>query len=125
MLADLAHYFGQDLNAAASGDLLTVTGVARGTQRVLRRLLTNKGAYIWEAAYGGSLGAMIGQPFDAEAAEAVVKAQIFLEAAVARTPQPVISVIEIPNGLFISIAYTDSDTGTIVPLSFSVMKPGT
>jgi hypothetical protein len=115
---------GQDLNVAASGDLLTVDGLTKGKQRVLRRLLTNNGAYIWEVAYGGGLPGMIGQPFDAEAAAAVVKAQMFLESAVSRTPAPTVTVTEITNGLFIQLAYTDSGTGQIVPLSFTVKPPG-
>jgi hypothetical protein len=123
MAVDLAHWFGQDLNAAASGDLLTVDGTAKGQQRVLRRLLTNGGDYIWEVAYGAGLAAKIGQPFDASACEAVIRSQIFLEACVSRTPAPVISVSEIANGLFVQIQYTDSDTGQIVPLSFTVTPP--
>jgi phage baseplate assembly protein W len=123
-MQDLAHWFGQDLNVAASGDLLTVDGTLKGQQRVLRRLLTNPGDYIWEPDYGAGLASKIGQPFDAAACEALVKAQIFLEAAVARSPAPTITVTQISNGLFVSIAYTDSGTGTIVPLSFSVTPPG-
>lgn len=125
MAEDLAHWFGQDLNVAASGDLLTVDGTVKGQQRVLRRLLTNPGDYIWEPSYGAGLAAKIGQPFDAATCEALVKAQIFLEPAVARDPAPVISVTQIADGLFVSIQYTDSDTGQIVPLSFSVTPPGT
>jgi len=124
MAQDLAQWFGQDLNVAASGDLLTVDGVAKGTQRILRRLLTNPGDYIWHPDYGAGLASKIGQPFDAEACEALVKAQIFLEPAVARSPQPTITVTQITNGLLVSIQYTDSGTGQIVPLSFSVTPPG-
>jgi hypothetical protein len=124
MAQDLAHWFGQDLNAAASGDLLTVDGTVKGQQRVLRRLLTNPGDYIWEPTYGAGLASKIGQPFDAAACEALVQAQMFLEPAVAKSPAPVISVTEITNGLFVSISYTDSDTGQVVPLSFSVTPPG-
>ena len=124
MAEDLAHWFGQDLNVAASGDLLTVDGTSKGTQRILRRLLTNPGDYIWHPNYGAGLASKIGQPFDAASCEALVKAQIFLEPSVARSPAPSITVTQITNGLFVSIQYTDSDTGTIVPLSFSVTPPG-
>ena len=124
MAQDLAHWFGQDLNVAASGDLLTVDGTLKGQQRVLRRLLTNPGDYIWEPTYGAGLASKIGQPFDAEACAALVKSQIFLEAAVSRIPAPTITVTQISNGLFVSIAYTDSETGSPVALSFSVTPPG-
>jgi phage baseplate assembly protein W len=121
---DLAHWFGQDLNVAASGDLLTVDGTVKGQQRVLRRLLTNPGDYIWHPNYGAGLASKIGQPFDAASCAALVKAQMFLEPSVARTPPPVINVSQITNGLFVSIAYTDAATGSPVALSFSVTPPG-
>lgn len=124
MAQDLAHWFGQDLNVAASGDLLTVDGIVKGQQRVLRRLLTNPGDYIFEPTYGAGLASKIGQPFDPAACAALVKSQIFLEQVVARDPAPTISVTQITGGLFVSIAYTDSDTGQVVPLSFSVTPPG-
>ena len=123
MASDLAHWFGQDLNVAASGDLLTVDGTAKGQQRVLRRLLTNPGDYIWEPTYGAGLASKIGQPFDASACEAIIRAQIFLEPVVARSPAPVISVSQITGGLYVQIQYADSDTGQIVPLSFQVTPP--
>ena len=47
-MPDLAHQFGADLVAGATGDLAVVDGPALGRQRVLRRLLTNPGDYIWQ-----------------------------------------------------------------------------
>lgn len=124
MAKDLAHWFGQDLNAAASGDLLAVDGIAKGQQRVLRRLLTNPGDYIDVPNYGAGLAAKIGQPFDGAACAALIKAHMFQEPAVARDPAPVINVSQISNGLFVALSYTDSDSGQSVPLSFSVTPPG-
>lgn len=124
MAQDLAHWFGQDLNVAASGDLLTVDGVTKGQQRVLRRLLTNPGDYIWEPTYGAGLASKIGQPFDAAACAALVKSQIYLEPSVARDPAPVITVTQLTNGLFVSIAYTDAQTGQPNLLRFDVTPPG-
>lgn len=109
---------------AASGDLLTVDGTLKGQQRVLRRLLTNPGDYIDHPTYGAGLASKIGQPFDAAACEALVRSQIFLESAVSRQPAPVITVTQLANGLFVSIAYTDATTGTPVALSFDVTPPG-
>lgn len=131
MAADLAHWMGSDLNVAASGDLLTVTGVAKSQQRILRRLLTNgpirpslSGDYIWETGYGAGLAAKIGSPFTPRSVQALIRAQIFLEAAVARSPAPSITVTPFNTGMFVEIQYTDSDTGQIVPLSFTVTPPG-
>lgn len=123
MAEDLAHWFGQDLNVAASGDLLTVDGTTKGTQRILRRLLTNPGDYFWQPNYGAGLADKIGRPFSADACEALVLSQIFLEPSVARSPVPSVNVTQITNGLYVDIRYTDSDTGQVVPLSFSVTPP--
>ena len=125
MAQDLAHWFGQDLNAAASGDLLTVDGIANGQQRILRRLLTNPGDYIWEPTYGAGLARKIGQPFDRHGLIALIRSQIVLEPAVARNPAPSIAISQAANGFYVQIQYTDSDSGTVVPLSFTVTPPGT
>ena len=130
MSADLAHWFGQDLNVAASGDLLTVSGTVKGQQRILRRLLTNgpiapalAGDYIWEPSYGAGLAAKIGQPFDADACRALIRAQLALEPVVAQSPAPSITVSQVESGLYVQIKYVDSDTGQLVPLSFQVTPP--
>jgi hypothetical protein len=47
-LADVYHYIGGDISASNTGDLQGVTDTVRGQQRVLRRLLTNPGDYIFE-----------------------------------------------------------------------------
>ena len=47
-MADISHTFGADLSLSATGDLLCVTGDTLTQQRVLRRLLTNAGDYIWQ-----------------------------------------------------------------------------
>ncbi|MBV9984496.1 hypothetical protein [Bradyrhizobium sp.] len=124
MAVDLGHWFGADLNAAASGDLLTVDGVNKNKQRLLRRLLTNPGDYIFEPSYGAGLAAKIGQPFSASACAAIIKSQMFLESFVARDPAPTIVVTQIANGLSVQLQYFDSSIGQNVPLSFTVTPPG-
>jgi phage baseplate assembly protein W len=117
---DLAQWWGQDLSVAASGDLLSIDGTVLGQQRVLRRLLTNPGDYIWHPEYGAGLPGMIGDTLDVEAIKAVITAQIFLEAAVARVPQPVIEVSEITDGVFVKVTYVDADIGRQVTVSFNL-----
>ena len=46
-LADLNHYIGGDLSASNTGDLSSAPGLLRSQQRILRRLLTNPGDYIF------------------------------------------------------------------------------
>lgn len=128
-LNDLYHYWGTDLTASSTGDLLTVNGTVRGQQRVLRRLLTNPatdtapGDYIFEPDYGAGLPQFIGQPFDRQKIIARIRGQMLLEDAVASAPPPVIDVAQIStdNTAFsVSITYQDAATNTQVTLSFNV-----
>ena len=120
-MADLALVFGADLAPGATGDLAVVRGSECGRQRVLRRLLTNPGDYIWQPTYGAGLGRFVGQPVSAAQIKAVVRGQIFKEAAVARNPEPVIDVAVDPTGVAsVSIQYADAQTGDPQLLSFQV-----
>ena len=123
-LADLYHYFGTDLSSSNTGDLLTVTDVTRGQQRVLRRLLTNPGDYIFQPTYGAGLAQWIGTNADLVAMEALIRAQMLLEPTVATQPEPDVRVSPIANqaggGFAVAIRYTDAPSGAAVVLSFDV-----
>lgn len=123
-MSDLLHQWGSDLLIGPTGDLATASGTQLGQQRVLRRLLTNVDDYIWQLAYGAGLGRLIGQPGSATAIGALIRSQIFKEAAVARTPEPVIDVQVSPDGapgtVYVHIRYVDAASGQTQPLSFSV-----
>ena len=97
-MSDLSHQWGSDLLIGPRGDLATASGTQLGQQRVLRRLLTNLDDYIWQLTYGAGLARLIGQPGSAVAIGALIRSQIFKEAAVARTPEPVIDVQVSPDG---------------------------
>lgn len=122
-LNDLYHFWGTDLSASASGDLLSVAGTQRGQQRVLRRLLTNPGDYIFQPEYGAGLPRFLGQPIDTQKITAAVLAQMVLEDAVAQSPAPTVVVAQVgsDNTAFsVNIAYTDAATSKPVTLSFTV-----
>lgn len=130
-LTDIFHYWGSDLTASATGDLLPVSGTLRGQQRVIRRLLTNPatdiapGDYIFEPTYGAGLPRFLGQPLDTQKVVAAIRAQMLLEDSVAQTPAPVITIAQIgsDNTAFsVVIAYNDAATGAPVTLSFTVGK---
>ena len=104
-MADLTHFWGNDL---AVSDTPAVT-----QQRVLRRLLTNPGEYLWSLDYGAGLASFVGQPGTVLTVQAAVRGQIFKEAAVAQSPPPVIDVVPDPSGtLYAHIRYADAVTGT-------------
>ncbi len=125
-LADLDQYVGTDLSASLTGDLATADGTKRGQERVLRRLLTNPGDYIFHPDYGAGLPGYIGRTADLAKLRALVRGQMLLEDAVARSPAPVISVAAIPDGqgggFAISIRYVDAPTGDPVALDFDVSR---
>src|ERR1017187_9801242 len=106
-MADIAHWFGDDLNVSPSGDLAPVDGADRGRQRILRRLLTNQNDYLWHSTYGAGVGARIGDLRNTVAIQAAINTQIMQEAAVGRNPLPVITAAPIDDGANIKIVYQD------------------
>ncbi len=120
-MADLAHLFGNDLSLSPTGDLALSDSTQAGQERVLRRLLTNPGGYIWQLDYGAGLPAMVGTPADSNRIQAVVGAQMTLEPAVSRLPVPVVTVTASINGTVVASAkYTDAATGNTQVLTVPV-----
>lgn len=122
-LSDLDHFWGNDLTVGNTGDIALVSGSTRGQQRILRRLLTNPGDYIFHPEYGGGLPAYIGKPVDIPKITGVVRSQIALEAVVAKSPPAQITVQQSASdftAFTVTIAYTDAFTQTPVVLAFSV-----
>ncbi|MGA4020408.1 phage tail protein [Ralstonia nicotianae] len=122
LLNDLNHWVGGDVAVSATGDLGTATGDLRTNQRIVRRLVTNPGDYIWHPDYGAGLPQKIGQTLDVAALRGLIRTQVLLEAGVAQTPEPQVDVSAIPNGVSVHILYTSSATRRPVSLQFSVNK---
>lgn len=120
-MQDAAQLWGGDLAAGSTGDIGLAAGTALGQQRVLRRLLTNPGDYIWQADYGAGLGQFVGMPANVPGIRAVIRGQIFKEATVARTPEPVIDVQGSQDGsIYVDIRYVDAASSGTQTLSFVV-----
>lgn len=121
MDSDLYHFVGGDLSLAANGDLLLAAGDTLVEQRVLRRLLTNAGDYIWHLTYGAGLGAMVGSPANAAAIEAAIRSQIFQESSVAQQPAPVVTTqVNADGSVVCGITYADATTGETNVLTFPI-----
>ena len=120
--ADCSHQFGGDLSVSAAGDLLLASGDTYTRQRILRRLLTNPGDYIWHPTYGAGLRQLVGQDTNIMQIQQIVRSQIFAEASVAQSPAPVVYATQDATGnVTVSISYHDAATGTQqAPLSFTV-----
>ena len=120
-MSDLLHQFGSDLSVGPTGDVATVSGSALGQQRVLRRLLTNAGDYIWHLGFGAGLAQFVGQPADAMRIRAVIRSQIFKETAVARTPEPTIDAVSDGVGtVSVQVGYADAETNQTQLLGFTL-----
>ena len=123
-MTDASHQWGSDLLASPTGDVATAAGPLLGQQRILRRLLTNPGDYIWQLDYGAGLARFIGQPVSPLQIMAVIRSQIFKEDAVAREPEPSIDVQIAPGGasgtVYVYIRYVDAPSGETQVISFSV-----
>jgi phage baseplate assembly protein W len=123
-MADASHQWGSDLALGPTGDIASVSGQLLGQQRVLRRLLTSPGDYIWQLDYGAGLARFIGRPVNAMQINAVVRSQIFKEPTVARQPEPVIDVQISPGGaagtVYVYIRYVDAESRQTQVLTFSV-----
>jgi hypothetical protein len=128
-VADLFHLWGEDLVFDGKGALLTVGGTTPqadpladlANQRIIRRLLTNPGEYLWYPTYGAGLARFIGQPLNVKALTALVRGQLFLQPEVAQTPAPAISFqIDKTGTVSCSILYTSTLTGQATPLQFPI-----
>ncbi|RFB80026.1 phage tail protein [Methylovirgula sp. 4M-Z18] len=117
---DLHHLWTGDLSAAPNGDLATADGFNLGMQRVLRRLMTAQGEYIWHPDYGAGLPQRIGNVRDDRVIAAIVRAQIFKEICVARSPTPKITLQSMTNGLIVTIRYFDRFAQKAVTVTFPV-----
>jgi phage baseplate assembly protein W len=125
MLNDISHWWGNDVSSNATGDLQTANLTNRGQQRVLRRLLTNPGDYIFQPTYGAGLAQWVGQLMDIAKVTSLIKSQIALEDSVAKTPAPQITIQQNPadlSGFAVVIAYNDATNNTPTVLSFNVSK---
>jgi len=119
---DLAHQWGSDLQLGPDGDLLLASGTLEGTQRVLRRILTGSGGYIWERGYGGNVPGMIGGLASEQQVEGRIRSQMLREDAVAAQPPPVVTVSPLANGKSVVIQYVDAKTGQPALLTFDTNK---
>ncbi len=119
-MADIFHAFAGDLALSPTGDLATATGATLTQQRVLKRLLTNAGDYIWNPDYGAGLASFVGQPASTLRIAAIIRSQIFKEPTVARTPEPAIDIQLSPIGIVtVHIRYADATTGETQLLTFT------
>jgi len=133
-MADVFHYYGSDLSVSPSGDLALASGSTMGTQRVYRRLLTNPALndaagnsvasadYMSHPEYGAGLPRKVGSPGNAAAIRSLIKGQMLLEDAVARTPAPRVTLTENDTTVSAVVSYADANTAQQQFLEFDINK---
>ncbi len=120
-MADLSLLFGGDLTIGPTGDIAVADAQDLTQQRVLRRLLTNPGDYIWQLTYGAGLGQFVGRPGIPDLISGVIRTQMRLEPQVMQFPAPSVSASVADDGtVMASVSYGDALTGQTALLSFSV-----
>lgn len=119
-LADVSHYWGQDVATGSTGDFARAQRALLSKQRVFRRLLTNPGDYLFEPTYGAGLPAMVGTLVTPAAVKAVVAKQMRLEPSVSQTPAPTIDVASALGAISVKIGYTVLPDRQPVALAFDV-----
>lgn len=120
-MPDIYQLAGSDIVTGPTGDLLPVDGTTLGQQRIIRRLFTNAGSYLWHLDYGAGLPSFIGQPKTSTQIQGIVQRQLLLEEAVAQDPPPTCNVSFYPDGTFnVSVTYADALTGQALLLQFDV-----
>lgn len=119
-LDDIGHFWGEDARLSPTGDFARVRSADRSRERVLRRLMTNPGEYLFHPDYGAGLGQMIGDNIDLAKIKARITGQMLKEASVVRSPPPVVSVRTILGGVAVSVQYLSLPDKQPVSLSFDV-----
>jgi hypothetical protein len=112
---DISHQWGGDLETGPDGDLRIPPDPVVTQQRILRRLLTASGAYVWNPGYGAGLGSLVGHPVDSRRIQALIGAQLLNEAAVTQDPAPAVTVrndaSQTGQSLYVEISYRDAESG--------------
>lgn len=120
---ELNQQYGFDLVITPNSQLGVVDGTQETYQRILRRLMTNPGQYLFAPDYGAGLGIYVGANLNSaleHQIKGVITTQMFKEDTVAQSPRPVISLSQNGTQLTVSITYAIKPSGLVYTLSFTV-----
>jgi hypothetical protein len=112
--------WGGDLSFSPAGDIAVAPVQTEVEQRIVRRLLTNAGDYIWHVNYGAGLGSYVGEVYSPRLMESSILNQMQLESLVATVPTPVIqtdqSLGSTPTTTSVTIQYhiTGTSAGNFI-----------
>jgi phage baseplate assembly protein W len=120
---DIAHEWSSDLSLDNYNDIKMVDGLNETNQRILRRLLTNPGEYLWHQDYGAGLGRYVGVALNTEVLQEITQliiSQMYLETSVAKTPIPTVTLVESIGQLECTIVYFNLAQDQLSTLNFTL-----
>ena len=113
--------WGEDLAVSPTGDIATISIDESLSSRIVRRMLTNPGDYIWHVDYGAGLGRYVGQPYSPRFVGTAIQNQLRFESLVAITPAPNIEVSQSLNdgapAISVSVQFQNarsSENGSVI-----------
>lgn len=110
-MSDISHTLGYDIDLAENGDLAIASGSDIGKQRIIRRLCTNPGDYIFWLDYGAGLPQRIGTTDTLADISSTILEQMKMEPSISESPTPSIKMYNLNDGTRrISVQYSDSNT---------------
>ena len=105
MMALVAEW-GGDLLVSVRGDVAVSPVQTEVQNRIIRRLLTNPGDYVWHTGYGGGLGNYVGSVVSPRTMESNIVYQLKYETFISFSPAPVVDIGESPSGSLSSVSVT-------------------
>lgn len=81
-----------DLTLGSGGDILAAPVEVEINQRVIRRLLTTPGDYVWQPTYGAGLGTFVGAPFFPDVVKDIILSQLGQETLIQSSPTPSVTI---------------------------------
>jgi phage baseplate assembly protein W len=118
--------FGNDLTLKTDGDFKLVDKELLTYQRIVRRLLTEPGSYLWHPEYGAGFGTYIGMNLTPDVKDEIkgkIRSQMYLEESVSKTNAVQIEVnndsVNFGN-IICTIKYFDAETNQPYVLTFNV-----
>lgn len=119
-MSAISHTIGGDIDLTSGGAVALVSEADETRQKILRRLCTNPGAYLWGLDYGAGLPALVGMTETTETISSVVQAQMALESGIDQMQPVTVTVTPLTGGKYTcSIQYTDSQTQTVQSLTYT------
>jgi hypothetical protein len=117
---DISQTLGAGLSFDTTGDLQVTQGTERSQQRVLRRLLTNPGEYLFHLAYGAGLPVQVGKMWARQTLQSLIRQQLWQENSITSQPAPDITVTPVREGVSLSLRYQEAQANQVVNLSLAL-----